>query len=417
MSSLREPLRLFLLLLLTSGLAAAQTSGGGTTGGGTTGGGSTGSGGSGGTRAPSPSVTTIPTGPTRTIPQPQEEQRRIIFLTGRVVYDDGTPAGGQISIERVCNGRPRREGYTDSSGHFSLTLGRDQGIMQDASVGGIDMASDPYGRPTSIARGGLNQGLTERELMGCELRASTEGAWSDIILLAGRHPLDNPDVGTIVLHRMGRVEGTRISVTSLQAPRDAKKAYEHAEKAVKKQKWDEAQKDLEKAVAAYPRYADAWVLLGSVYRGQKRDADARHAFEQALAIDPKFMLPYFNLAVMAAADRDWQQVAALTDKALALDAYEYPAAYFYNAVANYELHKFDLAEKSARMARRLDSQHKIPKIELVLSNVLFAKNDFSGAAQQLKEFLKRTPRGPDADAARAALTETEQRIASTSPQQ
>ena len=45
---------------------------------------------------------------------------------------------------------------------------------------------------------------------------------------------DNPDVGSIVLHRLSGVEGTSVSATSYNAPKDAKKAREHIELAAGK---------------------------------------------------------------------------------------------------------------------------------------------------------------------------------------
>jgi hypothetical protein len=64
------------------------------------------------------------------------------------------------------------------------------------------------------------------DLIGCEIRAALPGFRSDLVNLIGRRSFDNPDVGTIVLHRLGNVEGTTISVTSLRAPKDARKAFE-----------------------------------------------------------------------------------------------------------------------------------------------------------------------------------------------
>src|SRR5438445_8745437 len=61
------------------------------------------------------------------------DQQRPIFLSGKVMVDDGTP-GDQAVIERVCNGNPRAEGYADSKGRFSFQLGQNQGVMQDASM-------------------------------------------------------------------------------------------------------------------------------------------------------------------------------------------------------------------------------------------------------------------------------------------
>ena len=63
-------------------------------------------------------------------------------------------------------------------------------------------------------------------MMNCELRANVAGFTSDTIDLFNRRTADNMDVGTIVLHRLAGVEGTSISVTSMMAPKAAKKAYE-----------------------------------------------------------------------------------------------------------------------------------------------------------------------------------------------
>jgi hypothetical protein len=69
-------------------------------------------------------------------------------------------------------------------------------------------------------------GVRERDLFSCELRASLPGFRSDVVSLANRRFMDNPEVGTIVLHRLGNVEGLTISATTMAAPKDAKKAYD-----------------------------------------------------------------------------------------------------------------------------------------------------------------------------------------------
>src|SRR5688572_19730542 len=52
------------------------------------------------------------------------EMQRPIYLSGKVVLDDGTPPPDSVVIERVCNGQPRAEAYTDSKGRFSFQLGQ-----------------------------------------------------------------------------------------------------------------------------------------------------------------------------------------------------------------------------------------------------------------------------------------------------
>jgi TolA-binding protein len=103
-------------------------------------------------------------------------------------------------------------------------------------------------------------------------------------------------------------------------------------------------------------------------------------------------------------------MAELTDRVLALDAYDYPAMYFFNAVANYNLGKIDVAEKSARSAKRLDSQHRIPRIEFLLANILAARQDYPAAAEEMRSYLKFVPDGPDAAQAKMQLAELEKRV-------
>src|SRR5262249_8687766 len=95
-------------------------------------------------------------------------------------------------------------------------------------------------------------------------RAALPGFRSDVVNLGGRRAFDNPDVGTIVLHRLANVEGVTISAVSLQAPKDAKKAYDKGHDLLKKKKIPEAEKELDKAVQIYPKYSTAWFELGRI---------------------------------------------------------------------------------------------------------------------------------------------------------
>ena len=344
-----------------------------------------------------------------------------MFLSGRVMLDDGTEPQERASIERVCNGRVRREAYTDSHGQFGFQLGAEMQGFQDATVGGsldpmrsasVFGNSQASGAPSGMAI----QGVTQRELMGCELRANLAGFRSDSITLAGRQLLDNSSVGTIVLHRIGKVEGASISATSLKAPRDAKKAFERGQNLLKKGNKAEAAGEFSKAIQLYPMYAEALAQLGDIYANQGRNEEAKKLYGQAVEGDPRFLPPYFGLAQLAAREKDWKAVAELSGRALALNAYEYPVAYLFDAAANYNLHNFDRAEKSARAGQRLDSQHRLPRIDFILANVLMQRGDYAGAAEQLRSFLNHAPPGAEADEARGMLAGTESRLAAAAPQ-
>lgn len=125
--------------------------------------------------------------------------------------------------------------------------------------------------------GGGSQ-ITERDLLGCELRASLPGYRSNVVQLAGRRVLDKPDVGTLVLTRIAKVEGFTISATTLNAPKNAQKSYEKGMKELKGGKFDKAVPHLEKAVTEYPEYAIAWYALGNCREGLKEFEAAETAY-------------------------------------------------------------------------------------------------------------------------------------------
>ena len=366
---------------------------------------------------PNPNIpnnrTTIPDNTRNTIPQ----MPRPIFLSGKVMLDDGTPPPEPVVIELVCSGNPRPQGYTSVKGSFSIQLGQNNDPVQDASYSGNqgrfgDPSTSPGmgpgggpGGPGGGFPGGGGLGSESRLLMGCELQARMPGFRSDVVELSNRHSLDNPDVGTIILHRLANVEGTTISATTLQAPKNARKAYDKGREAMRKNKAADAEKQFQKAVDEYPKFAAAWYGLGAAQEAQKQPDAAQKSYQQAIAADPKYLSPYVPLSFLLGRQNQWQGVLDNTDRVLKLDPVDYPQAYFLNAVANFNLHKMDAAEKSAREAVKLDPLHRNPRASQVLGMILADKQDYTGAAAQLRDYLQFAPTAQDADKVRSQLAE------------
>jgi tetratricopeptide (TPR) repeat protein len=374
--------------------------------------------------APAPNVPSTPDRGNTRMPTPQNDPRqqrqqfpemqRPIFLSGKVVLEDGTPPPELVTIERVCNGQPRPEGYTDSKGRFQIQLGQNTHLLADASVGSSnDVFSSGGPGGNSMGFPGQGRGISERDLIGCELRASLAGYRSEAVMLSGRRMLDNPDVGTIILRRLGNVEGFTYSATSMMAPKDAKKSFERGTDRLKKKKFDEAQKEYEKAVELYPKYAAAWYELGVLHQSQKRPEEARKAYEQALAADSKFVNPYRRMAELYAGEQKWQEVADTTARVIRLNPVDFPDAYFYNSVANYNLQKFEAAEKSAAEAVKLDTNHRMPKAQHLLGVLQAMRNELTGAAENIRGYLKYAPQATDAANVRKQLTEIERQLGQT----
>jgi len=345
--------------------------------------------------------------------QPREDL--VMFLRGRVATNDGAPVPYDVLVERVCNNSVRQQVYASPHGDFSMQLGSRADSFLDAT--GDRASQDGVASKASVT------GISRRELANCELRASASGFRSSVIsLMEFNTPDRNIDVGSIVVQRATKVEGTTLSATPYKAPRDARRAYEKGLEAKKNGKLANARKYFAQAVQIYPRYADAWFQLGTVLQKENRIDAARTAYIQATTIDTKFLPPYLSLALMAIEAENWTEVltltghildldpvnqAAVTGYILDLDPLNSPWAYFYNSVANYKLNKFEDAEKSAVKAEHVDLHNRFPQLHLLLAKLFAQKKNYAAAILEIRTYLELAPHAKDADQMREQLARLE----------
>ena len=343
-----------------------------------------------------------------------------LYLSGKVVMEDGSAPADAASIQLVCRSNPHTIGRTDTKGAFSVDLNNrmEMATMADASEDpmpgyqGTGPASPNAGTLPNSAAGAAstNSAMSGRNLMGCDLQAALAGFRSDVIHLDNRRSLDDPNVGTMILHRVASVEGTTISVTSALAPNNAKKAMERGQNLEKKEKWEDAETEFLKAVKIYPKYATAWVELGRAQEYRNDFYDARQSYYKATEADSKLVTPYLGLATLAAREQKWQEVSEQTERILRLNPLDFPQAYLLSATSNLYLKNLDAAEKSGREGLNHDAEHHYPKIHAVLGFVLAQKRDYAGAAEQFRQYLRYTPAGPEADFVRKQLADAERRL-------
>ena len=357
-------------------------------------------------------VQPVPTPPPPSAPPPAipQEHPPPIYVTGRVMADDGRPFADPVTIESVCDGLSHAEGFAGPDGSFGVRLGDSNGgITQDASVGAT---SDYFGSPNVLENPNSDAApryITPKNVLmaSCAIRAVLAGYRSDAISIGNRRALDSPNVGTILLHRLGPVDGRAVSASSLAAPKDASAAFDKGLEALKKNKLGDAQKDFENAVRIYPAYAAAWFELGKLTSGRGQLDDALHFFQTAIQADPKDVEPYLSVAAIQSVEKQWPQLAATTAALLRLNPYDYPQAHYLSALAGYYLKNLDAAEKSVREAERLDVQGRFPKSWQLLGAILASRGAYPEAAEQLRQYLKLAPQAPDAAAARAKVEQLE----------
>jgi len=296
---------------------------------------------------------------------------RVAFITGQVVISDGTKLSESAAVQIVCGGRIRAELYTDTSGTFNFDLAK------------LVWISGP--QPADVSRTVRLAG-DNPEWNDCSARAVLAG-FSSESLDFGRHlqELGIADIGRITLHPVNPGAKTSLSVSSLLAPKPARKAMDKGLKLEEQRRWPEAEQSFRKAIEIYPQYAAAWSELGRMQYVQQNYSSAHESFQRAVVIDPQYVKPYLGLVQLAVDAHDWPEAVRASDKALALDSASYPGMWLMNAAAQYNLRNYDAAETSVRNGKRADTEHRIKNFQLLWMQIIAARD--SGAT-----FVGQNPR-------------------------
>jgi len=320
---------------------------------------------------------------------------RPILITGSVVLASGERPLEPVMIKRICASRVTPEGYTDAKGKFSFRIGGDTSVaaLGDASVGNSRQDDLLTGStPTSILApvdpsGGV-------DLNGCSLVADAPGYRSDPIILTRMHSMDRTDVGQFILTPLGGNFASAVSITSMEAPKEAQKAYEKAMQEVRKGNSAKVEKvidELEKAVALYPRYAAALALLGQAKLQTGDVPGAEKALEAAVEADPRFIRPYGPLILLRIGQRDWNRVAILADFVLSFDPTNTNIRW-YQTVALYELGSLDEAAAAIdKLQKDAKAEATYPQMHHLRGLIYAQRGKFQDAAAEYKEYLELAP--------------------------
>src|SRR5665811_379762 len=128
-------------------------------------------------------------------------------------------------------------------------------------------------------------------------------------------PMDNPDIGTILVHRLGQAEeATTVTATTLKAPKAAQKALQKGTDFAKKKKIEEAIASFQEAVKLYPEFAFAWCGLGRLQDDNGQPEEAQRSFETAAKYEPRWPEPLLHLSVLAARNHNWKELSELSDR-------------------------------------------------------------------------------------------------------
>lgn len=327
-----------------------------------------------------------------------------IFLSGTVMMDDGSPLPGSVDIQSVCGTLRRTMGHSSATGSFGFQWSSMSSAFGDASQAGRIST----GSGATALTGSRNGSRGLDPLANCDLLGSFPGYSSAKVSLYDRGGQDNFDVGAIVLHRIEAGEGHSVSVLALGAPREAQKSFDKGTRlAVNRPA--EALVSFEKAVTIYPQYADAWLSLGKTQWQLGRKDDARTSFTKAMELDKKLVGPWQELGFLACDESRWEDAVRYLDQAVRLDPMDSAIAWYFSALAWYNMGRFDQAERSVRAEIKLDHGQN-PRADFLLGLILIARKDLQGGAAALRTYIASAPGSPDVASARKELSRLETQL-------
>ena len=178
-----------------------------------------------------------------------------------------------------------------------------------------------------------------------------------------------------------------VSVRSLEVPEKMQNEYQKACTALQAKKAAEAEKHLRKALQ-YAQDALGWLMLGRVLESMERWDEATKACTEALVHDPSYWAAEICLAEIDAHQRKWKNSIAESNRALSMNLDSKRAAYYISAIALFNLNQISDAESRALEAEKLDGDHQLPGLRLLLAKIDVLKGDLRAAQTQLRDCLK-----------------------------
>lgn len=201
-----------------------------------------------------------------------------------------------------------------------------------------------------------------------------------------------------------------ISVAQYRVSEAAREELRKAREATVKEKLDDAQKHLSKALDLAPDYADA-LTLRAIFKLDAKDVDsAIEDLDKAVHSDPSCAMAY--MALGSAYNMQGKFDDALRSlqrgESLAPDAWQ---TYFEMGRAYAGKNDFESSVRSLDRAQKL-APSEFPLIHLIRAHALLELKRFGDAAADLEAYLNRNPNAPDAAQARKMLDQAHAAMAS-----
>ena len=185
-------------------------------------------------------------------------------------------------------------------------------------------------------------------------------------------------------------------------PEAAQKEFKLGLKDMDKKHWEEAKDHLQKATAAFPKYAEAFNNLALVEIQLKDGKNAVESFRSATQIDPTLQQANLYLGQFYYENQQFKEA----EPYLLRSAADQPkSAQILTALANVQLKngETDLALTNARKVPSLPDHQQFAISHLIVAQALTGKAPDNEIAKEYAEYLKEAPDSPLAPRVKDAL--------------
>lgn len=181
-----------------------------------------------------------------------------------------------------------------------------------------------------------------------------------------------------------------VSAAQLQIPENAAKEFEKGVDAFSIGDNKKAEASFNKAIEAYPAYANAYVNLGVLYMKTGRPEKAKQAFNKSVEVDKNFAPGYVNLARLSFADHQYAEAEATVSKALAVAPNNIDAIALL-ATCEFMNKENEKALADMRRLHAISGHEAYSGLHLLAAQILIEENEREQAIDQYIAFLKESP--------------------------
>lgn len=205
------------------------------------------------------------------------------------------------------------------------------------------------------------------------------------------------------------VEGNSISVAQYRIPSKARDEFHKARAAMEKDKLDQAQQHLEKALAIYPNYADALTFRGVLELNQQNSQAAIADLDRAIKADPNLAMAYLVMGSALNMQSKFDDAIRALERGESLSPNSWQA-HFELAKAYIGKEDYQSALKHLQQAQSMEPS-KYPLIYLLQAHALLAMKQYPEAMNALQSYLQKEPQGPNSAEAHKMLEKAQAFVA------